>query len=107
MCCERSTESGGVDMDNRQFSNEKKLTLLLLCWLFGLFGVHRFYTGKYLTGGLQLFLIVLALVFGLFEVKILSAIPAGILLLWWVIDVLQIIMGKFTDKERKPIIDWV
>ncbi|MGA9995649.1 MAG: hypothetical protein WBP93_09555 [Pyrinomonadaceae bacterium] len=94
-------------MDNQVISNEKKLTLILLCWLFGLFSVHRFYTGKYFTGSLQLLMLVLAVVLGLFGVKILSAIPATILLLWWVIDVLQIIMGKFTDKEGKPIIDWV
>lgn len=94
-------------MDKQLISNEKKLTLLLLCWLFGLFGVHRFYTGKYLTGSLQLFMLGLAVVLGLFEVNILPYIPAGILLLWWVIDVLQIIMGKFTDKEGKLIINWI
>jgi TM2 domain-containing membrane protein YozV len=94
-------------MDKAQASDEKKLTLLLLCWLFGLFGVHRFYTGKHLTGGLQLIALGSAVVLGLFEIKILSAIPVGILLLWWIIDILQIIMGKFTDKEGKPIIDWV
>jgi TM2 domain-containing membrane protein YozV len=94
-------------MDKTQISNEKKLTLLLLCWLFGLFGVHRFYTGKYPTGCLQLLALGSAVVLGLFEVKLLPIIPAAALLLWWVIDVLQIIMGKFTDKEGKPIIDWV
>jgi TM2 domain-containing membrane protein YozV len=94
-------------VDKRLKSSEKKLTLILLCWIFGLFGIHRFYTGKYLTGGLQLLTFGLAVVLGLFEVNILPYIPAGILLLWWVIDVLQIIMGKFSDKEGKLIIDWV
>ena len=94
-------------MNKNIVSNEKKLTLLLLCWLFGLFGVHRFYTGKYRTASFQLLTLGLAVVLGLLEIKVLPTILAGILLLWWVIDILQIIMGKFSDKDGKPIIDWV
>ena len=93
-------------MDRRLISNEKKLTLILLCWLFGLFGVHRFYTGKYLSGGVQLLGVVLGGTVAFFEVKAL-ALPFIIFPLWWVFEVLLIIMGKFTDKEGKPIIDWV
>jgi TM2 domain-containing membrane protein YozV len=93
-------------MNNTQYSGEKKLTLLLLCWLFGLFGVHRFYTGKYLSGGLQLLGVLLGGVAAFFEAKSL-ALPLVIFPLWWVFDVLLIIIGKFTDKEGKPIIDWV
>lgn len=40
-------------MNRMEVSHEKKLTLLLLCWLFGLFAVHRFYAGKYLSGSIQ------------------------------------------------------
>jgi hypothetical protein len=69
--------------------------------------VHRFYTGKYLSGGLQLLCLGLAVLWGVLEVKSLATILGIVLLLWWVIDVLLIIMGKFTDKEGKPIIDWV
>jgi TM2 domain-containing membrane protein YozV len=94
-------------MAKAQVSNEKRLTLLLLCWLFGLFGVHRFYTGKHLTGGLQLLTWGLAGILSLTKNEILPYIPIGLLLLWWIIDVLRIIMGKFTDKEGKSIIDWV
>lgn len=93
-------------MDKVHFSNEKKLTLLLLCWMVGLFGVHRFYTGKYLSGGLQLLGVLLGGVAAAFHAKAL-ALPLMIFFLWWVFDVLLIIMGKFTDKEGKPIIDWV
>ena len=61
-------------MNNTQVSSEKKLTLLLLCWLFGLLGVHRFYTGKYFTGGLQLLALGSAVALALFEVNILHPI---------------------------------
>jgi TM2 domain-containing membrane protein YozV len=93
-------------MDKTQVSNEKRLTLLLLCWLVGLFGVHRFYTGKYLTGGLQLLGVVLGGVVAFLGIKALASL-FFIFFLWWSLDVLLIIMGKFTDKEGKQIIDWV
>jgi TM2 domain-containing membrane protein YozV len=93
-------------MDKRLISSEKKLTLIFLCWIFGIFGVHRFYTGKYITGGLQLLGVVLGVVAAIFEAKAIAPLFL-IFPLWLIFDVLLIIMGKFTDKERKPIIDWV
>lgn len=96
-----------MSVNKRQISKEKKLTLLLLCWLFGLFGVHRFYTGKYITGGLQLLTWGVAGILSLSKSEILTAIPIGLLLLGWIVDVMLIIMGKFTDKEGLPIVDWV
>jgi hypothetical protein len=57
-------------VNKRLTSSEKKLTLLLLCWLFGLFGIHRFYTGKYISGGLQLLGILLGGVAAFFEAKV-------------------------------------
>lgn len=71
-----------------QVSEEKKLTLLLLCYFFGCFGLHRFYTGKTITG-------------------ILMLLTLGGVAIWMLVDVVLIIMGKFTDKEGKPIIDWI
>jgi TM2 domain-containing membrane protein YozV len=94
-------------MDKTQISNEKKLTLFLLCWLFGLLGVHRFYTGKYLTGGLQILAWVLAGLLSLSKSEIIPVIPIGILFFWWIVDVMLIIMGKFTDKEGRSIVNWV
>lgn len=94
-------------MDKTQVSSEKKLTLLLLCWLFGIFAVHRFYTGKYRTGGLQLLAWVLAGMLIPSNSEILPVIPIGLLLLWLLIDFLCILMGRFTDKEGRPIVDWV
>lgn len=94
-------------MNEAPVSNEKKLTLLLLCWLVGLFGVHRFYTGKYLSGALQIFILCLAGLLIHLRARPQMAFPVLTVLIWWVADVLLIIMGKFTDKEGRPIIDWI
>jgi TM2 domain-containing membrane protein YozV len=94
-------------MNKALVSDEKKLTVLLLCWLVGFFGAHRFYTGKHLSGGLQLMGVVLGVVAAIFKFKDLTAPLLIIYVGWWIIDVLLIIMGKFPDKEGKPIVDWV
>jgi TM2 domain-containing membrane protein YozV len=94
-------------MSNLQASGEKKLTLLLLCWLFGLFAVHRLYTGKYLTAGIQLLIWALLGVLALLRFEFIPGILVGILGLWWIIDIMLIIMGKFTDKTGKKIENWV
>jgi TM2 domain-containing membrane protein YozV len=70
-------------------SEEKKLTVLLLCWpIFGCFGLHRFYTGKHYTGLLML-------------------LTFGGLGLWMYVDAALIIMGKFTDKQGNRITTWI
>lgn len=94
-------------MDEIQVSREKKLTVLLLCWLFGLFAVHRFYTGKYLSAGLQLLALFVAVMTAVAKAKGPRAIVIAIPFLWLVVDTMLIIMGKFTDKEGKPIVNWV
>jgi TM2 domain len=45
---------GGKEMDELQASREKKMTMVLLCHFLGWFGVHRFYTGKTISGILML-----------------------------------------------------
>ncbi|MDQ3821014.1 MAG: TM2 domain-containing protein, partial [Acidobacteriota bacterium] len=40
-------------MNDTKISSEKKLTLLLLWLLVGIFGVHRFYIGKSISGMIQ------------------------------------------------------
>jgi hypothetical protein len=94
-------------MDKSPVSNEKKLTLLLLCWLFGLFGIHCFYSGKYFTGGLYLLTWGLSAVLGLLKNEVFAGIPIGLLFLWWLVDMMRIIMGRFTDRAGRRIVDWV
>lgn len=61
--------------------NQKSwVAALLLCFFLGGLGVHRFYVGKIGTGILQL------VTFGGFG-------------LWVLIDLIMIIVGKFSDKR--------
>lgn len=65
-------------------SDKRALTTGLLCFFLGVFGAHRFYVGKYVTGFLQLFTL-------------------GGLGLWMVFDLIMVITGQFKDKEGRRI----
>ena len=57
---------------------------ILLCFFLGTFGAHRFYVGKIGTGILQL-------------------VTLGGFFIWAFIDLIMIILGKFTDSEGRPV----
>ena len=59
------------------------ITLLLAIFL-GMFGVHRFYVGKVWTG-------------------IIYLLTAGIFGVGYIIDIVLIILGKFTDEKGNEI----
>jgi len=66
---------------------DKNWTLtFILCLMVGIFGVHRFYVGKLLTGFIQF------MTFGGFGV-------------WWLIDLYLIGTGKFRDKDGYLLAD--
>lgn len=60
------------------------IATLLLCLFLGGFGVRRFYVGKVGTGILWLF-------------------TGGCLGIGWLVDLIRIITGSFTDKQGNPI----
>ncbi len=68
-------------------SDKRILPVFLLCFLFGVFGAHRFYVGKIGTAILQLLTI-------------------GGLGIWAMIDLILIIVGAFTDSDGKKITQW-
>ncbi len=65
-------------------SNKSFTITILLCFFGGVFGLHRFYVGKILTG-------------------ILLLISGGGFGVWWIIDLIQLIRGKFEDGDGKVI----
>ncbi|WP_297322984.1 TM2 domain-containing protein [uncultured Bartonella sp.] len=71
-------------------SKHSKVVLAIVCWFFGVFGIHRFMVGKIGTGVLMLLLTLT--VFGAF-----------ISLIWTIVDFVLILLGKFTDKDGNPV----
>lgn len=71
-------------MVKRQISPYSKVVVLLLSIFLGGLGVHRFYVGKIGTGLLMLF----------------TAGGAGI---WYIVDIIVIATGHFTDKQGRFI----
>lgn len=71
-------------------SKHSKVVLAIVCWFFGIFGVHRFMVGKIGTGLLMLLL----------TVTVFGSLVSGI---WMFIDFILILLGKFTDKAGNPI----
>jgi TM2 domain-containing membrane protein YozV len=65
-------------------NNESAVLLLVVCILVGWLGVHRFMVGKIGTGVLML-------------------LTLGGWFIWWIIDIIYIATGNFTDKKGKKI----
>jgi TM2 domain-containing membrane protein YozV len=68
-------------------SDKRILPAALLCFFFGVFGVHRFYVGKIGTGIIQL-------------------LTGGGFGIWFLIDFIMILCGAFTDKNGNKITQW-
>jgi TM2 domain-containing membrane protein YozV len=65
-------------------SDKSNTVALLLCFFIGFLGAHRFYVGKVGTGVLML-------------------VTLGGLGIWALIDMIIIIMQKFTDSEGNTL----
>ena len=74
-------------MEASNVSPKSRLVALLLCFFFGVIGVHRFYVGKNGTG-------------------ILMIVTLGGLGLWAFIDFVMILVGSFTDQQGRRVFKW-
>ena len=75
-------------MDTRYVSDKSRLVAALLCSFFGIFGVHRFYVGKIGTG-------------------ILMLVTFGGLGIWYLVDLILILVGSFRDGEGRLVRQWL
>lgn len=73
-------------MEENNYSEKSWIKTLLLCWIAGIFGVHRTYVGKKKTAWIQFFTL-------------------GGLGFWVLIDLYLIATQKFTDSNNKKIIN--
>ncbi len=69
-------------------SDKKRLVALIIAFLLGWFGGHRFYVNKFGTGLLMFF-------------------TMGGFGMWYIVDMVLITGGIFKDKEKKPLKKWL
>jgi TM2 domain-containing membrane protein YozV len=73
----------GADMADGK-SDKSNTVALLLCFFIGILGVHRFYVGKIGTG-------------------ILHLVTLGAFGIWTLVDLIMIILQKFTDSDGNTL----
>ncbi|WP_375685881.1 TM2 domain-containing protein [Bartonella sp. AP65SXKL] len=74
-------------------SEKSRLAIALVCWFFGLLGIHRFMAGKVGTGIVMLLITITG-------IGLLVTIP------WSFIDFIVILSGYFRDENGDKIINW-
>ena len=96
-----------------QVAPEKRLVALVLVYMFGMFGGHRFYVGK--TGSaISQLLLLMSVPIGLILMEfpsmvpfiLLNAIAICVLGIWIFVDMLTILFGNFTNNKNEKLVDW-
>lgn len=87
-------------------SNEKKsLIVAYILWFFlGVFGAHRFYAGKTLTGVLMIVVLIISGLITLVTFGLAAAVTMLPITIWWLVDaVLVIFMIKNYNARLRRI----
>ena len=72
-----------------QNGQKSQVAAILLCFMFGFFGAHRFYLGKTTSAVMMVALLVAAPTLGF---------PFMLLFIWWIIDLVKLISGNLELK---------
>lgn len=75
------------EFDESKFATKSSPVAIILCAFLGFLGAHRFYTGYYLYGTIQL-------------------LTCGGFLIWFLIDLIQLFRNKFTDAKGNSLMDY-
>lgn len=76
---------GQTPYNNAYYPFKEKLITLILCIFLGIFGAHRFYTGKYVTG-------------------VLYFLTGGLFGIGYIVDIVLILTNSFTDRYHRPLV---
>ncbi len=74
--------------EHTNVSSKSRAAALALCVCLGFTGAHRFYSGKFVTGFLQL-------------------ATLGGMGLWWLYDLILISTGGWRDADGRRVLSWV
>lgn len=103
-------------------NRKKKVTAAILCWLFGMFGIHRFYLGYKGKGRAQLLAPILMFLSGAFvgilqgffggravsiigpAIIVAASIYFAIVYIWVIVDLIRILTNKLLPADGQDYI---
>ncbi len=90
-------------METQNISPRSRLVTVLLCWVLGWIGAHRFYVGKNESGVGMLITTIIGFFTSFFGVGFIFLAAVGIVVL---VDLIKIITGSFTEQEGRRVYKW-